>query len=436
MGFWQDVNRRFGRSKLSELITRYTTNTPVLPDTTKHEYYIGNYTNNGDVFSIINKFTEPGSRVPIKQVDRKTGDDKPGKSLELLKKPNPFQSQTEFIEACLTFFAIFGNCYIAGERPEFGLRVGQITRLDILPPQWVEIITGTFDEPIKGYSLTEAYENAVDYEFAQVMHWKEFNPDFNINGRHLYGMSRLKPLLNATAASQSAYDSLVAAFQNQGAYGILSILGVKDGKGSYTGAPGDEEQLNRATRKWKRKWSGDAKRGDLALSNMEVKWTPFGLSVHDLSILQSMPISRGVIADAFNVPEVLLSNSQGRTYANYAEAMKSLWNNAIIPNVDGLLNKLNDWLLPALGEGDTMLVADYDEIPALQADKKTLVDWMTRAGYTFNEIRIATGAEPLNLPNMDTPLISFGLTPVEEIGMMPDNSEENLKRLKFKDYRE
>jgi len=160
------------------------------------------------------------------------------------------------------------------------------------------------------------------------------------------------------------------------------------------------------------------------------------MSIHDLSVLASMPISRGVIADAYNVPEVLLANSQGRTYANYQEAMKALWNNAIIPNLDGLLNKLNDWLLPAMGEGDTILVANYDQIPVLQADKGEMVTWMVRAGFTGNMIWEALGYEPSTLPNMDIPLVSMGMQRIDEIGMMPDYTEDNLKRLGLGDYRE
>ena len=159
------------------------------------------------------------------------------------------------------------------------------------------------------------------------------------------------------------------------------------------------------------------------------------MSVQDMSILQSIPISRGVIADAYNVPEVLLANSQGRTYSNYQEAMKALWNSAIIPNLDGLLNKLNDWLLPKMGEEGTMLVADYDDIPALQADKKEMVAWMVQAGLTGDEIREALGYEPTGIENMNIPLVTMGMQRIDEVGFMPTNTEESLKRL-IGDYRE
>ena len=439
MAIWDFLNKRFGRSKLQELITQGKTNVPVYPDTTKAKFYLDSYTQNGDVFSIINKITEPASRVPIEHINIKTGKPVQGsKTLELLKRPNPFQSQTEFIESCLTFFNVFGDMYVAGEKPEFGLRTDRVIRLDVLPTQWVEIMIGTFKQPIKGYALTEAYEQDILYEFEQVLHWKEFNPDFSIDGKHLYGMSRLKPLISQITASQSGYDSMVAEFQNGGAQGILTILGVKGDDGKYTDRPETVQQMDRVVSKWKQKWTGNAKRGDIAHTNKEVKWTPFGLSVQDMSILASLPISRGVIADAYNVPDVLLSGSEGRTFDNYGEAMKALWNNAIIPNLDGLLNKFNDWLIPLMGEEGTMLKANYDDISALQADKGKMVDWMVRAGFTGNMIWEALGYEPSTLPNMDIPLVSMGMQRIDEIGMMPEMgmSEDALKRLGIEDYRE
>ena len=267
--FWDRI--KFGRSKLQELLTEYNTNAPIYPDTNKNTFYLDSYTGNGDVFSIINKITEPAAKVPIKQVDVKTGDEKPGKSLELIRNPNPFQSQTEFIESALSFFNIFGNSYIAGDIPEFGLRKGQITRLDVLPPQWVEIKLGTFKEPILGYILSEAYDEDLHYTYDQVLHWKEFNPRFDITGKHLYGMSRLRPLIQQVTASQSAYDSMVSAFQNMGAWGVLTVLGVREQDGKFSGQPKTSQQLDKMLRDWRKKWTGSGKMGAQAITNKSVE---------------------------------------------------------------------------------------------------------------------------------------------------------------------
>jgi phage portal protein BeeE len=250
-------------------------------------------------------------------------------------------------------------------------------------------------------------------------------------------MSRLRPLLQALTANTSAYDSMVSAFQNQGAYGVLTILGVRDNDGKYNDKVTTKEQLSKLGQDWARKYKGDSNRGELAVTNKSVEWTPFGLSVQDMSVLESIPISRGVICDAYNVPDILFAGSEGRTYDNFNEALKSLWQLAIMPNLDTFLEKLSAWLMPQMGEEGTYFRACYDEIAVLQEDIGKKVEWMVKAGLTFNEIREAVGYEPLPFPNMDVPMISFGMVPISEVGEMPEaeDTEKMLKRIGLEDYR-
>lgn len=433
MGFWDKIVRTFGKDRLWELTTQSVMNQPIYPDN-QNGTYLSGYTGNGNVFSVINKIVEPMSRVPIVQIDAR-GNEKPGRAMDVISNPNPFMSQAEFLEAVFTFYEIFGNGYIAASRPEYGIYAGRVRRLDVLPPQWTEIVAGDWQNPVQGYRLLKY--SKIDYPFGDVLHWKDFNPDYQETGSHLYGMSRLKPLLQAITANQSAWDSMVAAFQNQGAYGVLTILGVREDDGKISGRPTTREQISKMTSDWRRKWSGDAKRGELAVTNKSVEWVPFGLSVQDLSILQSIPLSRGVLCDAYNVSDILFAGSEGRTYDNYNDAQKALWQCTIIPTLDGFLEKLSQWLLPLCGETGS-LIANYDNINVLQSDKSKMVDWMVRARLTPNEIREALGYGPLSLPNMDVPLASFGEVRIDELGIRPlqDTTEKMLKRIGMEDYRE
>lgn len=435
MTFWERINSLFGRSQLTELIVKNNTNSAIYPDT-NDSYYTQSYTGNNDVFSVINKIASPASRIPVYQVDRKTLKEKPGKGIELFNNPNPFQSRNEHIHAGLSFYLLFGEMFTAAEKPEFGLRAGKPIRLDLLPPQWTELKIGDYFEPIKGYTFTVDQTN-INYPFTDVLHWKDFNPDYQLSGQHLRGMSRLKPLLRATQVSNSGYDSMVSSFQNQGAYGILTILGVKEKDGSYSQQATTKEQLSQLEESIKRKAMGNANRGKILTTNKSHEWTNLGMSPVDLNILKSIGVSKGVIYDAYNYPDILASGSEGKTYMNYQEAMKAAWNNAIIPVFDSFLQKYSDWLLPMFGEQDTMFIADYDDVPALQADKKELISWLIQARLTSNEIRVALGYDPLNLPNMDVPLITLGTQRIDEIGLTPDMSatEKTLKYLKVKDYR-
>jgi hypothetical protein len=91
-----------------------------------------------------------------------------------------------------------------------------------------------------------------------------------------------------------------------------------------------------------------------------------------------------------------------------------------------------------MGEEGTYFRACYDEIAVLQEDIGKKVEWMVKAGLTFNEIREAVGYEPLPFPNMDVPMVTFGSVRIDEVGMMPDqdSTEKMLNKIGLKDYRE
>jgi len=183
---------------------------------------------------------------------------------------------------------------------------------------------------------------------------------------------------------------------------------------------------------------GSQNRGKIFATNKSVEWTPFGLDSVDMNILNSITFAGGALYDAYDVPDILKSGSQSKTYLNYQEGQKALWNNAIIPTVDGYFQKLSDWLMPLVGEEDTMFVPNYDDVPALQEDKMSSINWMIKAGLTGNEIRIALGYDELPIDNMDIPLVSAGLQRVDEIGLVPEMgiTEQAMKMLKLTDYRE
>lgn len=433
MGILANIGRRLfpvrisEPNRLDEYVLRMLGNQAIYPESNA-DTYLRSYTQNGDVFTIINKITEPASTVPIFQVNE-NGDDVPnGRMLSLINNPNPWMSRSELIEAVMTFYLLFGNAYLSYQSVRNGLNAGIPLRLDPLPPQWMEMKIGTYLDPIAGWRFVLS-SNPIDYLPGEILHWKEFNPDYSQSGTgHLYGMSRLKPILKSVIGSSSSYDSLVSAFQHQGAFGILTILG-EDGNTDKIG----RAQLSAIQREYANKYTGSKNAGKIVVTKWDHKWTNFGMTVAELKILESLGMFRGAIADAYNVPNQLLSGSKDRTYNNYSEANRALWSNAIKPSVDGLMEKLTRWLAPLCKEPGHSLVADYSEIEALQKNKAEMVTWMVNGRvFTGNEIREACGYERMERPDMDEPIYTLMSAPAMPQG---DETEEILKRLKVPDYR-
>lgn len=422
-----EQGNRLDQYVLSQLMGR-----AVYPDPNSPTY-LKSYTGNGDVFTVINKITEPSSTVPIYQYD-KNGEQVNGRMIQLLNNPNPYFSQSEFIEAALTFYLIFGNCYIAFQSIENGLNANKPLRLDILPPQWMDIVLGTYLDPVAGYKFTMTSNSIIDYPKERVMHWKEFNPDYDgeTTGR-LKGMSRLKPIIKSVTGSDSGYDALVSSFQHQGAVGLLTILGEDSKPRSMS-----KSFLSQIKSQWKAEYEGSSKSGSIVITDKDHKWTHFGLTPVELSVLNAIGTFKGAICDAYNVPTMLLSGSEDRTYNNYQEALRALWTGANKPSIDSLLQKLTSWLAPLFGEEGQVLQADYSGIDVLQKDTAQLVTWMTLAkSFTRNEIREACGYDRIEDPAMDVVFDSAGMVPVSELGMMPgqEMTEEVMKALRLPDYR-
>lgn len=408
----------------------------VIYDERSLAFYIKSATENGDVFTVINKITEPASNVPIRQVDIKTGEDSPGRALALLEAPNSLMNRCEFIEGVLTFYYIFGEGFITGDSVDSGLNAKQPLRLELLPPNCMKEMIGTVQEPIKGWNLRWS-TRAIDYKVNEVFHWKDFNPQYDETGNWLRGMSRLKPIYKSITGSDAGYDSLISTFQNMGLYGVLTVLGVKQADGSYSDRVTTKQQLSQFKTDIKNTY-GAKKRGQIVASNKSVEWVPFGIKPIDMEIHSSLERFFGKICDAYNVPDLLFSGGgMSKKYDNYSQAELSLWINAIQPGVNNFLDKFSKWLMPQFpGEENTRFVADYSDVPCLQEAMRLKIKWMKEAGiFSMDEIRSACNYEAWNLPNTDVPLTTLGVQRMDEIGMTPTIDQTTNALKSYKDYR-
>jgi HK97 family phage portal protein len=413
---------------LDAYLMKVLANNAIYPDESA-ETYLSSYTGNNDVFTVINKITEPASTVPIFQYDENGEIVENGKMLARLNNPNGYQSRSQFIEAGMSFFLIFGNCFTSGEEVEGSAYPG-FARLDQLPPQWIAIKLGTYFNPVTGYSFYPfASSSAIDYPKENIYHWKEFNPDYSITGGHLKGMSRLRPLLRSVTGSKEAYNSLVKAFQNQGMWGLLAMIG-------------EDDKITQLTKEQKSKlrseFARDSATGKLTIVNKKVEYTNMGLTMRELEVVKSLGILKGNLCDAYNVPSQLLSGSQDRTYNNYKEAERALWTNAICPNVDAYLEGLSKWMAPHFQEDGNVLKADYSGVEALNKNIGEIVTAMVTAGiFTGNQILEAIDWETSEDPNMERIITPVGRMFMDEMGMPPDPqvTENVMKRLGISDYR-
>ena len=123
-----------------------------------------------------------------------------------------------------------------------------------------------------------------------------------------------------------------------------------------------------------------------------LKWQSLSFSPTDMDFIALKSAAAREIALAFGVPPMLLGLPGDATYANYREANKALWRQAILPMAGKILAAISQGLRPHF-PGLSMQV-DLDQVSALSEDRERLWAQVGAADFlTLNEKREAVGFE-------------------------------------------
>lgn len=405
----------------SALLQFVGTDQPIAYDDNTKEYVEKGYVYNPDVYSVVNtitnackgvKFTvyevtdthkhQKYMRLPSEakqfQLDKVVrykhqslvevpSDDFLAKVIE---RPNHLQGWGEFIESTIGFKLITGNTYIHGAKLENGANAGLIKELYVLPSQYMRIkASHNDDNHILGYvlELTSGMTSthSVKFEETEVMHLKYFNPDYDGDGSHLYGLSPLRAGARVVRQSNDSYTAQMAQLQNSGAMGILAVE-----PDSMT-----EEQARQLERDYYRKYTGAFNRGKIVVAGANMDWKQIGLSPVDLNIIESQKMSLRDICNIYGINSALLNDPDNKVYNNVQEARKALYMEKVLPELDTFRDELNRWLTANYNEvtGKNYYI-DYDleSIPAIQKDMSEMINQIKDSWWiTANEKRIAMG---------------------------------------------
>jgi HK97 family phage portal protein len=319
---------------------------------------------------------------------------------KLLDRPNPAQSYASWITEIIAFGKLTGNRYIYGIAPETGNGAGKYKELYVMPSQLIEIISGGIMQPVKEYAIE--YNGQYKIPADQICHIKDFNPYFDGSGSHLYGQSPLRAGLRSMTTNNEAVQTGVKYLQNQTARGVLM-----SDEGDL-----NEVQAQQLKDKFRKNFQGSDNAGDIIITPKKLSWVNFGLNASDVSLIEQYNASIKDLCNIYNVPAVLLNNTESSTYNNVKEAKKALYQNCVIPELNKIADELNRWLAPKYGE-KLCIEFDYSSIPELQEETEKVVDQMAKAWWlTPNEKRAAMsfGADEEN-PILDDYYIPANLIP-------------------------
>lgn len=304
---------------------------------------------------------------------------------DLIRRPNPFESQQEFLVRLYSFLLLSGNAYVElvslddTPREMFVLRPD---RMRIIPgfrgyPQAYEYIVGQrvtrFSTPLNGLQLP-------------ILHIKTFHPTDDF-----YGLSPVEA---------AAYSIDVHNQSNVFSKALLDNMARPSGALVYSGGESGTEALSddqfyRLKEELEHQFQGARNAGRPLLLDGGLDWKEMSLSPIDIQYTESKDQSARDIALSFGVPPQLLGIPGDNTYTNYSQAVRAMYRQTVIPLVNHLCGDWTTFFEPTFGS-NFRVTTDLDTLEALSDERDALWSRVEASTVlTVNEKREALGYEPL-----------------------------------------
>lgn len=330
--------------------------------------------------------------------------------LDLLNRFNPYQTRSEFLKTAWI------NKKLTGEAIWHKVRNsrGEVVELWNIRPDLMTVVADP-TEFIKRYELRHPDGKVITFPPEDIIHFRDPSP----TNPHK-GQSPLEAAKYRIETEQAATKYQRNFFHNNARPDALLV----------TEEQLDTEQRTQMTESWEEKHRS---RGDqvqssrLGILEGGMKYQQVSISQREMDYIESMKFTRDDILVAFGVPKGVITTDDVN-YANAQAAIRMFLSETIAPEMDQLVEVLNEFLLAPDFEDDIFL--DYiDPTPsdrdAIRADHEAgFGKWLTT-----NEIRSEYNLAPIE--GGDTIVSDSGtaiLTPDATTG----EESKRLKRLGLK----
>jgi HK97 family phage portal protein len=330
------------------------------------------------VFASINKIAQKISAIDLKvfEILNSRGDVKEHVShevLDLLYRPNPFQTRSEFWKITTINKKLTGEAFwlkVRGPR-------NRVLELWNLRPDMMTIHTDP-QKFIKGYTLRKLDGTEVAFEPEDIIHFKEPNP------QDVYrGLSPIKPAQSRIMTEDFATTFQRDFFANNARPDALLIS-------EDLLAP---EQRDELAASWNAKHKGKGKNSRIGILEGGMTYQQVSVTQKEMDYIESLRFTRDDILVAFGVPKSIITTDDVNR-ANAQEGLKTFLTETIIPEITALNEVINEMLvIPDFGE---RLYVDFDD--PTPVDREMQLKEYT-AGYgkwlTPNEIRAELNLKPV-----------------------------------------
>ena len=318
------------------------------------------YVSNTDVYAIVKKICEVSSCVPF-IVEEFDGEEwvpnKDSQLNNLLKQPNESLNGKDFRFISMLYLLNTGDLFWKKLTSRFDL----VTELSILESNIIELDLDS-NYNVKRYIYENFNGSQVQLTTEEVDHLVFYNPSYN-GLKNKRGLSPLQAAYNSLKAGNNRLEAQAHAYENRGATNIIS-----SGTDLSIGSK-ERDSLQKNTDKI----LGGAKNFNKSIvTTANVRVTPLGMSPTDLKLIEAKELDLRDICNAFGAPSTLFNDQAASTLDNLKVGTKMMYNNAVIPNNDKLISRLNQSIVPAYSafeNKELRISQDLSGIDELQEDQ-------------------------------------------------------------------
>lgn len=296
---------------------------------------------------------------------------------KLIKNPNWFQAEKEFIRQSCLFRDIFGNEFLYNLTPVGLSKPERTSALFTLPPQLMDLdyksnllffLTKTAPE-IKYTTTTKGGEVEVDKDNLIHLNDNRVNIKDPADKSVLKGESKMEGLKPALNNIRLAYESRGIILKYRGALGILSNQS-QDAGGTIAL---DEKERETLQQQYKQ-YGGLHGQHQLIISNANLKWQQMNVNPDKLGLFDETSADFDKILDSYDTPSELFVRKAGSTYENQKEARKGFIQDTVWPDGIEWCGAINRKYL--LDDPKAKLTVDYSHLSIFQEDLKNRSDAM------------------------------------------------------------
>jgi HK97 family phage portal protein len=331
------------------------------------------------VFACVSKIAQKTASIDLElfRIVNKAGDTKQvfvHEALDLIYRPNPFQTKGEFFERWMINKKLTGEAFILKVRDGGG----RVVELWNLRPDLMRVLR---DERafVKGYEFTTS-RGVTLFKPEDIIHDAYPSPldDWG-------GMSPLRSAEARVDTEEFASRYQRNFFLNNARPDFILTSERKIG-------PDQKEEMKRS---FEKRHQGPDKGGKGAFLEGGLSYQQVSISQREMDYIESMKYTRDDILVAFQVPKPIVAITDDVNLANAKTAMEIFLAETIKPEIVRITEKLNEHLVyPQWGE---IYYLDFvDPVPSNDREMAELQEIKIRSGVMLiNEAREEWGMEPV-----------------------------------------